>query len=116
MSDKNVSGMSDAEVREMAGAASPADELRKSAKTLRELADAATPGPWRTTPGNKVSENVMTRGRLVIDGGGKSWPDGKAEMRSRLEGYAAVLRAHGHAAAGAGPGRRAAVADHHDHR
>jgi hypothetical protein len=83
----------------------PAAELRAAANRLRELAGAATPGRWRTSPGNKVSENVMARGRLVIDGGGQSWPDGKSVV------YGAALTADAEYIAGMHPGVALTLAD-----
>ena len=50
MSDKNFSDMSDDEIRAMAGATSPAGELRAAAKLLRDRANSATSGPWRYNP------------------------------------------------------------------
>lgn len=49
-----------------------AEVLRTAAKLMKEGADLATPGPWHTHPGNRVSDNVRADGRLVIDGGGWS--------------------------------------------
>jgi hypothetical protein len=65
---KRVSEMSDAEIRELAGARparTPAEELRQAAKLMRERAGRASaysPGPWISEPAGGGLDRIAPAG------------------------------------------------------